>query len=85
DDPRWYDKQAEAVVKFWQTGELPDDDLHLEALLVDVECDLLRAHKRGKDVAEPMALLHRLAHAGGDEGEELLARLSAMAVAGQLA
>jgi hypothetical protein len=83
-DPRWFDVHAEAVVKFWQTGELPDDELHLDALLVDVEVDLLRAHKGKKDVAEAMALLARIARAKGDEREGLLDELTAMAAGRRL-
>lgn len=78
-DPRWFDAQAEAVVQFQQTGKLPDDELHLESLLASVELDLLAAHRRGKDVAEALALLARVARADGDEREELLAELGTMA------
>lgn len=67
DDPRWFDAQAEAVVAFWRTGGLPEDGLHLEWLLVQAEMGLLAVHRRGKDVAEGMAHLNRVAGADGDE------------------
>jgi len=79
DDPRWLDEQAEALVAFRKAGQLPDDELQLEALLVDVELNLLAAHRRGKDVVNAMALFERVAQAEGEERGELLEDLSATA------
>jgi hypothetical protein len=46
---------------------------------------MLVAHRKGTDVAEEMALLDAVARAKGDERDELLIKLSAMAEAGELA
>ena len=79
DDPKWFDVQAEAIVAFRQTGELPDDDLHIDAVLVDVEMDALAAHRKGRDVAELMALLDKVQRLDGEDQEEALKRVCAMA------
>ena len=84
DDPRWFEEQGKAIVRFRQTGELPDDDLHLDAVLVDVEMDALRAHKKGRNVAELMALLDKVQRREGAEQEEALKRVCAMAKEGRL-
>jgi hypothetical protein len=85
DDPSWSQKQAEAIVKFKQTGELPDDDLHLDAVLVDLEMDALAAHRKGRDVAELMALLNRVQWREGEEQEEALRRVCEMAAKRRIA
>ena len=83
DDSRWFEAQANASVRFQQTGELPEDDLHIEALLADIELAQLRAHKRGKDVTKAMGLLNTIARRG-DEAAQALKQLCAMAVKGLL-
>ncbi len=83
DDPNWTTVQGKAIATFYASGELPDDDLHLEALLVDVGLDLLQAHKRGKDVAEGLELIRKLERAEGDEFKGLIEELSALAMASQ--
>jgi hypothetical protein len=75
DDSRWFEEQAKAVVAFRQTGELPRDELHLDALLVDVELDLLVAHKRGRDVGEAMAVIDRVARGNEVDPAAALQRL----------
>lgn len=80
-DTRWVAEQAEAMVRFRSTGELPVDDLRLEALLVDVELDQLIAHGVGKDVAEAMAVLDAVAWADEEDAEAALVRLREIAVA----
>lgn len=84
DDPNWSTVQAKAIVAFHRHGELPDDELLLEAVLVDVGLDLLQAHKRGKDVAEGIALIGKLERAKGEEFEGLLEQLGALVSAKQL-
>lgn len=84
DDSGWFDAQARAIAKFKKTGKLPDDDLHFEMVLADVEMQQLRAHKKGKDVTEAMALLDKVARGEGEEQVEALRKLSAMAAAGKL-
>jgi hypothetical protein len=79
DDPRWFEEQAKAAVAFRQTGELPRDELRLDALLVDVELDLLVAHKRGRDVGEAMAVMDRVARGTGDEQVAALGRMRELA------
>jgi hypothetical protein len=83
DNPDW-EAQGRALAAFWQAGELPGDDLLLEGVLVNVELDLLHAHKRGKKVGKAMELLARLRRAEGDEYEDLLVKLSGMAAAKRL-
>ena len=84
DDPRWSELQANAIVRFRQTGELPDEDLQIDAVLVHVELDALRAHKKGRDVAELMALLDKVQRSEGEEQEEALKRVCAIAKEGRL-
>jgi hypothetical protein len=83
-DSGWSDEQAKAIVAFWQTGALPQDDLQLEALLVHVEFELLVQHKRGMDVAEAMALLDSVTRGREEEQVAALRKLCEMAAAGQL-
>jgi hypothetical protein len=74
------DEQAMgAVAAFWLTGALPQDDLHLEALLVSVEFEILVQHKRGKDVAEAMALLDKVARGREKQQEAALRMVCEMA------
>lgn len=85
--PDWFEAQVEAEVELQMTGALPKGQLHLEALLVTVELDLLRANQRGKDVAAALGLLDRIATATGsraDQRPELLAELSKLAASGGL-
>jgi len=80
----WFASVGEAMAQFLTTGELPDDDLVLDTMLVFLELDMLGAHRKGTDVAEVMALLDSLARAKDDERDDLLAKLSAKAAAGEL-
>jgi hypothetical protein len=82
DNPVWFEAQAQAIVKFNQTGELPRDDLQFEIVLADAELDQLRAHKKGKDVTKAMALFDQIAR--GEKQEQALRKLCAMAAAGKL-
>lgn len=81
DDPRWFEAQAEATLAFQLRGELPDDDLHLEMLLVDTELGLLAAHKRGKNVEQALRLLDQAAQTTGAELEVCLTKLTELAKA----
>lgn len=82
---QWH-KQHHAMRRaFAERGEIPNDDLHLELLLADLELDQLEAHRRGKDVRKAMALLRRVAWREGGAQERALRRLCEMAKAGQLA
>jgi hypothetical protein len=83
-DPRWAEAQVDARIAFMETGELPEDPVHLEAMLVDIELDLLRKHRRGVEVGQAMELLNRLSHASGDARQGLLEELSERAVDGGL-
>jgi hypothetical protein len=84
-DRAWFEVQVDAIVHFLQTGELPEDELRTEVLLAEVELEQLVAHNRGKDVAEAMALFDLAARREGEEREEVLAQISALAAAGRLA
>ncbi|MCK5944130.1 MAG: hypothetical protein KAI24_19245 [Planctomycetes bacterium] len=83
-DPRWAEAQVDARLGFIESGELPEDPLHLEAMLVDVELDLLRKHRRGVEVGQAMELLYQLSHAAGDERRRLLGELSERAAKREL-
>lgn len=83
-DPRWFEEQAKAALAFRQTGALPTDDLHLEAVLAGAEFDQLREHRREKDVSQAMALFNALQWKDGDEQVGALKQLCAMAAAGKL-
>ncbi len=78
-DPDWSTVQAKAIVAFYRNGELPHDELLLEAVLVHVGIDLLRAHKRGKDVAEGLELIRELELAEGEPTDTQLRQLAALA------
>ena len=82
--PRDGGRQHAAQDRAEQTGELPDDDLHLDAVLVEVELDALAAHKKGRDVAELMALLDKVQRQEGEEREEALKRVCVIAKDGRL-
>ena len=84
DDPHWIEAQGNAVAAFLDAGELPDDELHLEGVLVNVGLDLLHAHRCGSDVSKAMQLLDRVASSTGDQRERCLAKLSELAKAGRL-
>ncbi len=84
DDPNWSTVQGKAVAAFYRTGELPDDDLHLEGVLVNVGLDLLQRRRQGKDVAEGIELISKLERAEGEEFEALLKQFGALAAAKQL-
>ena len=84
DDPRWFDEQAQMAVRFLQTGELPKDELHFECVLIDVELDLLAAHKRGEDVSIAMDLFDKLAQERDEETRlQALNQIRAMAAEGR--
>ncbi len=82
-DPRWIDATAKALVHFGKTGELPDDELQAETVLLDAELWQLLAHGTGKDVSHAMRLFDLVAHRG-DGAEEALKELCRMAAAGVL-
>lgn len=60
---------AEAFQAFEERGELPADELMRDYVLAEYEIEMLREHRAGRDVAEVMALLDRVATATGEERE----------------
>lgn len=84
DDSAWFEEQSDVTVRFLQTGQLPEDDLRIEALLAHVELDQLIAHGAGKDVAEAMGLFDLAARREGEERDEVLGKLCELAAAGRL-
>ncbi len=84
DDPRWSEDQTKAIMRFRSTGELPADEVHLEGVLTHVEIDLLRAHRKGKDVKAELKLLNDAAASEGAELEDALVKLGEAARAGWL-
>jgi hypothetical protein len=84
EDPGWFEDQVNATIEFYRTGALPEDELRLDALLAHIELDAIIAHKKGRDVGELMALLDKVQWKEGEEQEEALKRVCAMAAAGRL-
>lgn len=72
-----------AIVAFREKGELPNDDLLLEALLAHIELEQLCAHKKGWDVAEVMAVLARVQRRDAQVSEDALRALCKLAKAGR--
>ena len=83
DAPSWFEAAYKALATFRQTGELPDDDLQLELLLVEIEMEQLFGHRHEHDVSKAMALLDKVSRLDGEEGEEALRALCKMAAAGK--
>jgi hypothetical protein len=83
-DAAWFDVHVEAELQFVHTGELPRDELHRECVLSSIELDLLGKHRRGRDVAEPMAMLARIARPNDEGREKALQELCEFAKAGLL-
>lgn len=84
DDPRWYDAQVDAFLRFRSTGELPNDEVHVEGVLTQIEMDLLRAHRKGKDVKAELKLLGEVATREGADLEKALVELGEAARNGRL-
>jgi hypothetical protein len=84
DDPRWIEAQAAAIVRFYATGELPDDEVHLEGVLTQVELDLMSAHRQGRDVKAALKLLGDVAASEGEAFQQAMAKLSEAAKGGRL-
>jgi len=84
EDPDWFEEQVDVTLEFQKTGVLPEDDLRRDALLAHIELDALVLHKRGRDVSELMMLLDRAARAEGEEREEAIERVCAMAAEGRI-
>jgi len=83
DAPSWFEAAYKALATFRQTGELPDDDLQLELLLVEIEMEQLFGHRHEHDVSKAMALLDKVSRLDGEEGEDALRALCEMAAAGK--
>jgi hypothetical protein len=73
DDPRWADAQAEGQIRFFQTGELPADEVHRDAVLATTEEGALQRHKRGEDVTALMAALDTAARGSGERRDAAIA------------
>ena len=84
-DQAWFEEQADVIARFLKSGQLPDDDLRLDALLAHVELEQLVAHNRARDVTEAMALFDQASRCEGDERDEVLAKICGLAAAGRLA
>jgi len=64
---------AEAFQAFVERGELSADELMRDYVLAEYEIEMLREHRAGRDVAEVMALLDRVATATGEKREAAVA------------
>jgi hypothetical protein len=77
DDP-WFDLHVDAVIRFEDTGDLPDDELLRDAVLAHEEWDALQDHARGRDVSEWMTALDRAARAKGVKRDEAIEEVQAI-------
>jgi len=72
-----------ALAAFRQDGELPNDDVLMDAVLAHIEFEALYGHKKGHDVAEVMAVLARVQRRDEEVAEAALRELCEMARAGR--
>ena len=81
------DEQVDALNKalaaFRQDGQLPDDDVLMNAVLAHIELEALYGHKKGYDVAEVMEVLARVQRRDEKVAEAALRELCDMARAGR--
>lgn len=76
---RWVARLRVAVDRFWDEGEVPDDDLVLECALVVGEVGALQHHADGQEVAPLMAAFGSLVELPRDELRVAAANLPALA------
>ncbi len=79
DDRRWFNNFGEALEAFLDFGELPEDELLLDAVLVGAEIEALRLHTLGNDVADCMATLDSAARATGPDWDVAIESLQRFA------
>jgi len=75
-----FDPMADALLAFFDRGELPAEGLMREYVLAEYEIEMLREHRGGRDVAEVMALLDRAAVVMGEEREAAVAEVQQFVV-----
>lgn len=78
DRPGWFDAHGEAMRAFYHQATVPEPGLMRDTVLVFAELHMLIAHRKGTDVTKVMELLDAVAHATGEEKEELLDELVAL-------
>ena len=71
---------ADALLAFFDRGVLPAKGLMRDYVLAEYEIEMLREHRGGRDVAEVMALLDRVAMATGEEREAAVAEVRRFAL-----
>ena len=70
-----FDPMEDAILALFDRGELPAEGLLRDYVLAEYEIEMLREHRAGRDVAEVMALLDRVAMATGEEREAAVAEV----------
>lgn len=78
DDREWMDAYGEAAIRFLHEGELPGDELMVEAALANGEFMGLVAHYLGVHNAEAMGAYDRAARGTGAEWAKAIETLQAM-------
>jgi hypothetical protein len=78
-DRRWFDTFGQALCAFLDLGELPDDDLLRDAVLVSAEVEALMLHSLGSEVADCMAAFDTAARATGPDRDIAIASLQQFA------
>lgn len=81
DDAEWFAELAEAVCQFQLSGDLPAEDLMLDAVLADAEFLALLRHHAGQDVGELMAAFDRAARKTGAAQEAAIADVQRLVLA----
>jgi hypothetical protein len=81
DDP-WFETCTDAILRFLDTGDLPDDELLRDTVLADAEFAALQEHATGRDVREWMAVLDKAARAKGPKREQAIAAVQAFVRSG---
>ena len=77
-----FEPMEDAFLAFVQRGDLPADGLMRDYVLTEYEIEMLREHRGGRDVAEVLALLDRVAMATGEEREAAVGAMQRFVGAG---
>jgi hypothetical protein len=76
-------KVENALAAFRKDGQLPNDEVLMDAVLAHIELEALFGHKLGQDVTEVMEVLARVQRHDEAVAEAALRELCEMAKAGQ--
>lgn len=80
----WHRKLQQATTAFQMSGELPENEDLMDAILLLGEFTTLTWHMEGRDVGPAMRLFDAAAQGSGDARKDAIAQLAAMAKSGLL-